>query len=454
MEPENLETISTTRLDLLTEALESGRRQQIWKMLNELYPAEIAQLLESLPEQKRQIAWQLVNSENQGEVLLNLHDEVRLKLLKDMEAIDIVSLAEGMDTDDLADFLNDLPETVKRQIIHSLDKQNRLQLESVMSYPDDSAGGLMNTDTVKVRADITLELVHRYLQLLGQLPESTDKLLVVNRTGQFLGALPLSSLLTNDPSLVVADVMNRDITTVNANTPAIEVANLFEQRDLISTPVVDDNNVLLGRITIDDVVDVIRGEAEHSLRGMAGLDESSDMFAPVLTSSRRRAIWLGINLLTVLLATWFISHFQDTIQAKLALAVLLPIPASMGGIAGMQTLTLVIRGIALGQIERSNAPWLLRKEIAIGIINGIAWSLIVAAIATMWFNDHSLGIFIAVAMIVNLVCASAAGFGIPFLLRRIGIDPAIAGSVVLTTVTDIIGYITFLGAAALYLLYF
>lgn len=454
MESEHNETFSSTRLDSLTNAIESGRRQQIWKMLNELFPAEIAQLLEALPEDKRQLAWQLVNSENQGDVLLHLHDEVRQKLIRDMEAIDIVSVTEGMDTDDLADLLNDLPETVKRQIIQSLDNQNRLQLEAVMSYPDDSAGGLMNTDTIKVRADITLELVHRYLQLLGRLPESTDKLLVVNRTGQFLGALPLSSLLTNDPDLVVADVMNRDVTTVNVNTAAIEVANLFEQRDLISTPVLDDNNVLLGRITIDDVVDVIRDEAEHSLRGMAGLDESSDMFAPVLTSSRRRAVWLGINLITVFLATWFISHFQDTIKAKLALAVLLPIPASMGGVAGMQTLTLVIRGIALGQIERSNARWLLRKEIAIGLINGLAWSILVAIIAMLWFDDYSVGLFIAVAMMINLACASAAGFGIPFLLKRLGIDPAIAGSVVLTTVTDIIGYIAFLGTATIYLVYF
>ena len=390
--------------------------------------------------------------EIQGEVLLHVNDEVRAGLIRDMEPLDLISAAENMDMDDLADFLLDLPETVKREVLHSMDRQNRMRLESVLSYPEDSAGGLMDTNTVTVRADVTLELVFRYLQLLGKLPEFTDKLLVVNRQDQYLGALPLTSLLTRDPTSTVSDVMDREIESIPATLTAHEVANLFEQRDLVSAPVVDEDNRLIGRITIDDVVDVIRDEAEHSIMSMAGLDEEDDMFAPVIASARRRAVWLGVNLGTAFLASWVIGLYENTLEKVVALAVLMPIVASMGGIAGSQTLTIMIRGLALGQVGPTNARTLMTKEIAVSIMNGLVWSLVVAVIATAWFQNVEIGAIIAAALIINLVCAALAGFGIPLALKRIGIDPALAGTVLLTTVTDVVGFMAFLGLGTWYLL--
>lgn len=444
--------IQEQRLDELTRAIEDGTRQKVWKMLNDLHGAEIAHLLEALPVEERLIAWRLVNSENEGEVLLHVNDEVRGGLIRNTNSVDLIAAAEHMELDDLADFLVDLPETVKTEVLHSMDNQNRQRLETVLSYSEDSAGGLMNTDTVTVRADVTLELVHRYLQLRGQLPDSTDKLIVVNRFDHYLGALPLATLLTSDSGLTVSEVMDRDFEAIPVDTPSSQVANLFEQHDLLSAPVIDKDNTLLGRITIDDVVDVIRDEADHSIMRRAGLDEEGDMFAPVLVSAQRRAVWLGINLVTAFLAVWFISLFQMVIEKKAQLAILMPLAASMGGVAGTQTLTLVIRGIALGQISRANAHWLLVKELAVAIVNGLLWALLVASIAFLWFKDSQLGILIGITMLLNLVCAAIAGFFVPFGLKRAGIDPAIAGSVVVTTATDVVGYTTFLGLATLFLL--
>ena len=440
------------RLDELTRAIEDGTRQKVWKMLNDLHGAEIAHLLEALPPAERLIAWRLVNSENEGEVLLHVNDEVRGGLIRNTNSVDLIAAAEHMELDDLADFLVDLPETVKTEVLHSMDNQNRQRLETVLSYDEDSAGGLMNTDTVTVRADVTLELVHRYLQLRGQLPDSTDKLIVVNRFDHYLGALPLATLLTSDSGLTVSEVMDRDFEAIPVDTPSSQVANLFEQHDLLSAPVTDKDNTLLGRITIDDVVDVIRDEADHSIMRRAGLDEEGDMFAPVLVNAQRRAVWLGINLATAFLAIWFISLFQMVIEKKAELAILMPLAASMGGVAGTQTLTLVIRGIALGQISKANAHWLLVKEVAVAIVNGMLWSLVVASIAFFWFKDSQLGILIGITMLLNLVCAAIAGFFVPFGLKKAGIDPAIAGSVVVTTATDVVGYTTFLGLATLFLL--
>jgi magnesium transporter len=438
-------------LHALAKALETGKLQHVWKMLNGLHPAEIAQLLESLRPAERELVWNLVDPENDGEVLLHVNDEVRAALIQDMEPHELVAATEGMDMDDLADLIEDLPDAVIREVLLSMDKQNRRRLESVLSYTEDSAGGLMNTDTITVRADVTLDVVLRYLRLRGEIPDLTDSLIVVNRFDKYLGTLSLSKLLTSDPSLTVAEVMVRELEGIAATMSAVEVARMFEQRDLISAPVVDENGKLLGRITIDDVVDVIRDEADHSLMSMAGLDEEEDMFAPVVTSSRRRAVWLGTNLLTAFLAAWVIGLFEGTLQKVVALAVLMPITASMGGIAGTQTLTLVIRGLALGQVAKANARWLMIKELAVGALNGVVWAAVVAAIAIAWFHNLMIGAFIAAAMLINLVCAALAGFTIPLLLRRIGIDPALAGSVLLTTITDVVGYLAFLGLATLFL---
>ncbi len=436
----------------ISEALASGAAGRVRRLIHNLHPAEIAHLLESLPKGPRFILWELVDPEDRGEILLHVNDEVRAGLIEEMETGDLIAATEGLDTDDLADLLQDLPSTVIDEVLRSLDQQNRHRLEAVLSYPEDTAGGLMNVDTVTVRADVTLDVVLRYLRLRGTMPETTDSLMVVDREDRYLGLLPLTTLLTRDPDLTVAEVMERGVEGIPAETPADQVAKLFQDRDLISAPVVDQNGRLLGRITIDDVVDVIRDEAEHSLMSMAGLDEEDDIFAPVVPSATRRAVWLGINLVTAFLASWVIGLFEGTLQQVVALAVLMPIVASMGGIAGSQTLTIVIRGLALGQIGESNARWLMFKELAVGALNGILWALVVAAIASAWFQDLNIGLVIAAALVLNLLAAALAGFSIPMILHRVGIDPALAGSVLLTTVTDVLGFMAFLGLGTLFLL--
>ena len=436
-------------LQAFIDLLKEGTLAQVERELHELHPAEIAHLLEALPREQRDAVWGLVNPEMEGDILLQVNDDVRERLIRDMDNSELVAAAEGLDTDDLADILNDFPEAVTGQVLEALDAQHRERLKAVMSYPEDTAGGLMNTDTITVRSDISFDVVQRYLRRIGQIPEMTDQLIVTNRNGQYLGLMPLTDLLVKNPDTTVAEVMNREQEAILATMPEQEVASLFEKRDLISAPVVDESGILLGRITIDDVVDVIRDEAEHSLMSMAGLSEEDDMFAPVITSSRRRTIWLGINLLTALLASWVIGQFDATIEKMVALAVLMPIVASMGGIAGNQTLTLVIRGMALGQVSRANARRLLNKELLVGALNGVLWALIIASVVIAWFDDIQLGFIIAAAMLINLVVAALAGATIPLALKRFGIDPALAGGVLLTTITDVIGFLAFLGLAAI-----
>ena len=440
------------RLELLTRALDSGAAGQIRNLLTNLHAAEIADLLESFPHGPREILWELTDPDDRGETLVHVNDEVRTGLIEEMETHDLVAATEGLDADDLADLFQDLPGTVIQEVLRSMDKQNRSRLEAVLHYPEDSAGGMMNVDAVTVRADVTIDVVLRYLRLHKDIPETTDTLIVVDRSDQYKGLLPLTTLLTNDPDLLVATVMDSDAKAIAATLPDVEVARLFEDHDLISAPVIDTTGKLLGRITIDDVVDVIREDADHSLLSMAGLDEEDDTFAPVIKSARRRGIWLGINLFTALLASWVIGLFQATIEQVVALAVLMPIVASMGGIAGSQTLIIVIRGLALGQIGNSNARWLMQKELAVTALNGLAWALVVALIAGFWFQNENIGLIIGAALIINLVCAALAGLSIPFLLKRMNIDPAHAGTVLLTTVTDVVGFLVFLGLGTMFLL--
>jgi magnesium transporter len=439
-------------LDALARALESGTLTQVRQVLGALQPAEIAHLLESVPPSQRLLVWGVVDREEQGEVLLQVGDEVRAGLLETMDREHILSALEGLDVDDVADLLAELPDTVTRQVLAGMDKQDRERLEAVLSYAEDTAGGLMNTDTVTVRADVDLDVVLRYLRMRGGIPPQTDSLFVVDRYGHYQGTLPLVTILTRDPNQLVSQVMDTDIEGIRALTPAAQVAILFEDRDLISAPVVDEEGRLLGRITVDDVVDVIREEGEHELFSMAGLPEEEDLFAPVIPSTRRRAIWLGVNLLTAFIASWVISLFEDTLERVVALAVLMPIVASMGGIAGGQTLTLVVRGLALGQVGKTNARTLFTKEMAVGALNGLIWALLVAALSALWFHKLQIGAIIAVAMVINLICAAVAGVSIPILMRSLGVDPAIAGGVLLTTVTDVVGYLSFLGLATLFLL--
>jgi magnesium transporter len=321
----------------------------------------------------------------------------------------------------------------------------------VLVYPEDTAGGLMNVDVLTVRADVSLETVIRYLRLRGEIPEKTNRLFVVDRDDVYVGMLRLADLLISDPDDTVETHMIDEHEAIPATMASHEVARLFEQRNLISAPVVDEAGRLIGRITIDDVVDVIRDEGDQAFMRMAGLHGEDDLFASVLATSRRRMLWLGVNLATALLAAWVIGLFEATIEKVVALAVLMPVVASMGGIAGSQTLTIIIRGMALGQVGRSNATWLLSREMMVGFINSIIWALVVALIAAYWFAQPGLGVIVAVALIINLVIAAIAGTLLPLVMRKMLIDPALAGGVVLTTVTDVVGFFTFLGLGAMFL---
>ena len=441
-----------TLLETVSASLRDDQPEKIVELLSEMHPAEIAHLLESLPVKQREKVWSYVPDDTDGEILLHLNDEARAALINKMETDELVAATETLDTDDLADILPEMPQDVVQEILLSLETQERDRLKSVLSYDEDSAGGLMDLDTIVIRSDISLDVVLRYLRGKGSLPKGTDNLFVVDRENHYIGLLPLSLILTSSPELQVKELMITNIEGIPADKHARDVANLFEHRDLITAPVVDEENYLLGRITIDDVVDVIRDEADHSLMSMAGLHEEEDMFAPVLTSTRRRSIWLGVNLLTAFLASWVIGLFGATIEKMVALAVLMPIVASMGGIAGSQTLTLVIRGMALGQIGKSNSRRLLLKEMWIGVWNGLIWAIVIACVAGLWFQSTQLGFVIAAAIIINLIVAAVSGASIPLLLKRFGADPALAGTVVLTTVTDIVGFLSFLGLATLYLI--
>ncbi|UCG73142.1 MAG: magnesium transporter [Chromatiales bacterium] len=440
-----------TDLGLLREALESGTMRQVRNLVRSLHPAEIADLLESLPPAERAIVWDLVDDADDGEVLLELNDEVRAGIIDGMEAAELVAATEGMDLDDLADFVADLPEAVTQQVIRSLSDQDKERLQTVLAYPEDSAGGLMNPDTISVRPDVSLEVVLRYLRMLTDIPDKTDAVFVVDRHGRYLGALYMSRLVSRDPAATVISIMDAAVEPIPCELPAQEVAREFKNRDLVSAPVVDAEGKLIGQITVDDVVDVIEEQAEHVVLSMAGLDEDDDMFAPVVTSVRRRAIWLGINLATAFLASAVVAQFEATLSKVVVLAVLMPVVASMGGIAGSQTLTLMIRGLALGRVENSNARWVMFKECSVGLLNGLTWAVVVGIVTVIFFSTWEVGVIIAAAITLNLIIAAFAGFLIPLVMRRLNIDPALGGSVVLTTVTDVVGFLTFLGLGALFL---
>jgi magnesium transporter len=440
------------KLDAITESLNSGAMIKAKLILNGLHPAEIARLLESSPTRQRRLIWEMLDHSNDGEVLLEVGEEVRNNLMESMDEKSLLAATKGLDVDDLADLLDELPDTVVTQALQGMDYQYRTRLETVMNYDEDTAGGLMNTDTVTIRPDVTLDVVLKYLRLREKIPQNTDNIIVVDRYNHYLGILSVTNLLCADPEKTVSDSMNRNYISIKSNTLASDVANIFEDRDLVSAPVIDKNNILLGRITIDDVVDVIREESESTVLNMAGLTDEEDIFAPIIPSTRRRAIWLGINLITALIASGVISLFQDTIEKVVALAVLMPIVASMGGIAGSQTLTLVIRGIALGNISSTNSKSLLIKEISVGLLNSFLWASVIGVVSSYWFNNYLIGVVIGIAMIANLVFAALSGVLIPILLKKIGVDPALGGSVILTTITDVIGFFSFLALGTIFLL--
>lgn len=440
-------SLTQAHLARVQSLLGNGTVHQLRQMVNGLLPVQIARLLESSPPPSRSVLWDLIDKSTVGEVLEELPEEIRAEFLLDIEAEQLAELTEGLETDDVVDILQQLPEQLTQEVLAAMRNQDRERVEKVLSYDEHTAGGLTNTDTITVRPRFTLDVVLRYLRRHESLPASTDALIVVNRKDDYLGLLPLSTLLTADPNTTVREVMVTDTNAIRASMADKEVALMFEEQDWISAPVVDDSGKLLGRITIDDVVDVIREKADHSLMSMAGLTEDDDTFAPILKSTPRRAIWLGINLITALIASIVISQFQETIEKVVALAVLMPVVASMGGVAGSQTLTLIIRGMSVGKIGPNNLKWLLSRELGVGAINGLIWAVVMGAIAALWFGDFRIVIIIAMAMVLNLITAAVAGAIIPPVLKSMKIDPALAGGVTLTTVTDVVGFLAFLGLA-------
>ena len=436
----------TERID---DALRSETLGDVAGILAEMSPGDVAYLISSSPPDYRDVLLGLLEPEQEAQVVNELPDDLRNATLIDRAPEALAEIVGQLDDDDVADILHELPNEVTGQVLAIMDEQYRQRLQTVLSFPDDVAGGLMSTDTITIRADLTLDVVLRYLRRHAEIPTNTDNLIVVNRNDRFVGLLPIGTVLVSDPAVSVREMMITDQEAINAGTPATEVARRFERNDWISAPVVDDSGQLLGRITIDDVVDVIMEEADHSLTSLAGLAEE-DTFAPVWQSAPRRAVWLGLNLVTALLASSVINLFQDTIEKVVALAVLMPIVASMGGIAGTQSLTILIRAMAMGQISDRNQLWLVGRESLVGLLNGLLWAAVIAATASIWFGDIVLGAIIACAMLINLVTAGLTGAGLPILLRRLRVDPALAGGVLVTTITDVVGFLAFLGLATLF----
>ena len=439
-------------LQNLMTALEASDHDEAKHQIKELHPGEIALLFEAIQPKDRSILWPSIEISVQGEILKEFNEDVQSQLIAEMSVDSLVKATEKLDTDDLADIVPNMPESAVHSLLLTLDFKHRERLNKVLSYPENSAGGLMNTDFITVRPDVSIRAVIRYLRLLKEMPVDTDQIFVVDRNFNYLGSLLITSLLTEEPEQMVEKFISNDFSKpVSAETDESEVALLFEQRNLISAPVIDEDNQLVGRITIDDVVDVIRDQAEHSVMSMVGLDEDEDVFAPIIHSSKKRSVWLGVNLITALIAVYFIGLFEATLQQKIALAILMPVVASMGGIAGTQTLIIVTRGIATGKVTTANIKALINKEVAVSGLNGIIWSLVIGLITYYWFSDLLLSLIIALAIITNLIVAAFSGAFLPLLLSKLRIDPALAGGVILTTITDVIGFVAFLGLAALFI---
>ena len=443
--------VSDKLLAKLDNSIDSVTLNQVRHTLNNLAPPDIAHQLEIAPPKYRHILWELVESQVSGEVLQDLSDDIQLEFLNKMDGAEVALLTEGLDVDDIVDILQQLPDRVVPEVLKAMSLQDRQRVETALTYKEDTAGGLMDTEIITVRPDISVDVVLRYLRRFEELPETTDNLFVVSRDDTFLGNLSIGKLLTSSPTTTVREVMNTEFKAIDVNLVDSDVAILFQRYDLVSAPVIDESRRLLGRITIDDVVDVIVEDADHSLLAMAGLSDTEDTFSSIGRTAPRRAVWLGVNLLTAILASSAISLFEATLDKVVVLAILMPIVASMGGVAGSQTLTVVIRGMALGQVERGNISWLLSKEFAVGVLNGLLYAVVVGGIVSVWFQDFRMAVIIGLAMAINLMAAALTGTILPVILRSLKIDPALAGSVILTTITDIVGFVSFLGLATAFL---
>jgi magnesium transporter len=443
---------TTPQITNIVELLNANDSAAVAALFAEAHPADIADALEQLTPVNRPLAWVHVPIEVKGEVLTELSEGVFKNLAHDLDNRELVNAIKALDIDELADLIPDLPEALLADVLFEVDTQTRANLGEVLSYPEDSAGGLMNLDATVVRDNLSLDVVLHYLRLKTELPEHTDTIYLVDRQNRLTGILPIDRLITRPGNdLALTHIIDNPV-SFQCLDDEEDVAKAFADYDLSSAPVVDTNNALLGRITIDDVVDVIRDQAEHDFMAAAGLKEDEDIFAPVAKTSRNRTVWLAVNLVTALLGSWVIGLFEGSIQQLVALAVLMPIVASMGGNAGTQTLTVVIRGMSVGTISRGNMMTVLKKETMVGVLNGLIWAIVIAFIATLWFQNIFLGLVIAAAMIANLVMGAIAGVCIPIFLDKMKIDPALAGGVALTTVTDVVGYFSVLGLATVLLL--
>ena len=423
---------------------------QIRRLLNKMNASEIAHMLESSPPKQRNLLFSLLKTEEEGDVLFELGEEIQQDLMSNISDEELAEAVKELELDEIVDILQNLPEERMKMILSSMSKIDRKRIEIGLTFPENTAGGLLNTDVISVRPDNSIDLVISYLRDQKKLPDSTDKIFVVNDDNEYLGELSIGEIVTKEPKMIVREIMQTESPALNVNMEDKEVATIFERNDLVSSAVVDDQGKLLGRITIDDVVDVIREDADQNLLGMAGVAE--DTFAPPGRAAKSRVFWLSMNLITAFIAASTINLFQDAIDKVVYLAVLMPIVASMGGVAATQTLTIVLRGLTLEQINTSNIGWLFKRELAVSIINGIVLSILVGFSTFFWFGDKILAILISCALVINLISSVIAGILVPLVLRKINQDPAIGGSVVVTTVTDVIGFISFLGLATIYLI--
>lgn len=444
-------TEATQIRELIIERLETGIGSDLRDLIGELHPRDIAALLESYTEETRHLIWFNVPERFMGEILRKVPGGVRNSLIKETDHATIVRAVLNLDIDDIAEISVDLPSQVITDVLAAIDQERRDGLNVVLSFPDGTAGRLMNVDTVTVRGTFPIRVVMRYLRMLGTLPLQTDKLFVVDKQGVLEGVLMLRTLVTLKPEEVVADHMEAPV-TFPPDTPVEDVASAFTRYNLLSIPIVNENQVLLGRITVDDIMDVISSTADRQFLVQAGLDEEEDIFEPTLTKARKRAIWLGVNLITAVIASWVIAQFEDAINQLVALAVLMPIIASMGGNAGTQTLTSVIRELGTGRISSGNVKDVLGKEALAGGLNGLIWGIVVAGVAIVWYGNFGLAAIVAIAMVINIAVSTLSGVLLPVMLKRMGIDPALAGGVALTTVTDVVGFLAILGLASLILL--
>ncbi|MDR2187617.1 MAG: magnesium transporter [Azonexus sp.] len=441
-EPDNIPVVDVDQQHL----------EELRKKLEPMHPADIAYILEALPLDERLIAWTLVKAEHEGEILLEVSDAVRESLIESMARNELVAAAETLDADELADLAPDLPSGVIDDVFRSLSVEEREQLRAAMSYPEDSAGSIMDFDLVTVREDVTLEVVLRYLRLFDELPDHTDQLFVVDRNEYLKGVLPLNLLLVNDVEVEVGALMRTDFVKLEPDDLAEEAAKAFERYDLVSAPVVDEDGKLVGRVTVNEVVDYIREEADQEQLAQAGLKEEEDIFASVWDSVKNRWAWLAINLVTAFIASRVIGAFEGSIEKLVALAALMPIVAGIGGNSGNQTITMIVRAIAMGQVQPDAMRRLLKKELGVATINGLLWGGLLGVAAWWLYKSVALGAVMTAAMTLNLLLAASAGVGIPLLRQKFGADPALGSSVLITALTDSGGFFIFLGLATLFLI--